>query len=216
MRKCKYEELIDDYLLNRLPGSEREKFEEHYFNCSHCFQELAEQNELIAVIKAKGYSLFQEEIMAEETKRISWFESVLSYVTPRTWATAAVAAALLLVVIFGVIPSLKTSSPQFFINEDLVRGESITLISPLIDIPTVPTQFKWKSHGENVEYKFYLYNDKLLWTENTTENSIILPEEVRNLMAPSETYSWQVKAFSKEGGLIAVSSRVRFRIISIQ
>ena len=216
MRKCKYEELIDDYLLNRLLGSEREKFEEHYFNCSHCFQELTEQNELIAVIKDKGYSLFQEEIMAEETKRIPWFESVRAYFTPRTWATAAVSAALLLVVIFGVIPSLKTPSPQFFINEDLVRGESITLISPLIDIPTVPTQFKWKSHGENVEYKFYLYNDKLLWTENTTENSIILPEEVRNLMAPSETYSWQVKAFAKEGGLIAVSSRVRFRIISTQ
>lgn len=216
MRKCKYEDLIDDYLLKRLPESEREIFEQHYFNCSHCFQELTERNELIAVVKDKGYSLFQKEIMAEETKSVSWFESVRAYITPRTWAVAAVSAALFLLVIFGVIPSLRTSSPQFFINEDLVRGESITLISPVIDIPTVPTQFRWKSHGEDVEYKIYLYNEQLLWTETTTENSIILPEEIRNLMIPSETYSWQVKAYAKEGGLIAVSSRVRFRIISTQ
>jgi hypothetical protein len=216
MRKCKYEDLIDDYLLKRLPESERDEFEEHYFNCSHCFHELTERNELIATIKDKGYSLFQEEIMAEETRRVSWLESVRAYFTPRTWTVAAVSAALLLVVIFGVLPSLKTSSPQFFINEDLVRGESIILISPVIDIPTVPTQFKWKSHGENVEYKIYLYNEQILWTEITTENMIRLPQEVRNLMIPGETYSWQVKAFAQEGGLIAVSSRVRFKIISPQ
>lgn len=214
MRKCKYEDLIDNYLVNRLSQSERETFEEHYFNCSHCFQEMTERNELIAVIKDQGYSLFQEEIMAEETKSVSWLETLRPYFTPRTWAVAAVSAALLLVVIFGVIPSLKTPSPQFFINEDLIRGGSITLISPVIDVPTVPSQFRWKSHGDDVEYKIYLYNEKLLWTNTTTQNSIILPEEVRKLMIPSETYSWQVKAFSTEGGLIAVSSRVRFKIVS--
>lgn len=214
MRKCKYEDLIDDYLVNRLSQSERETFEEHYFNCSHCFQEITERNELIAVIKDQGYSLFQEEIMAEETRKVTWLENVRSYLTPRTWAVAAVSAALLLVVIFGIIPSLKTPSPQFFINEDLIRGESITLISPVIDVPTVPSQFRWKSHGEDVEYKIYLYNEKLLWTNTTTQSSIILPEEVRKLMIPGEPYSWQIKAFSKEGGLIAVSSRVRFKIVS--
>ncbi|MFQ6108577.1 MAG: zf-HC2 domain-containing protein [Candidatus Aminicenantales bacterium] len=213
MKKCKYEDFIDDYLLNRLSLSDREKFEEHYFNCSHCFQEMRERNELIATIKHKGYSLFQDEFMAEETKGIPWFETVRSYLTPRQWALAAVSAALVLVVIFGVIPNLRTTtSPHFFINEDMVRGESITLISPVIDVPNVPSHFRWRSHGENVEYKIYLYNEKLLWTETTTNNFISLPEEVKKLMKPGETYSWQIKAFAQEGGLIAVSSRVRFKI----
>ena len=212
MRKCQYEDQIDDYLLNRLPEHQKDEFEKHYFNCSHCFQTMIEREEIISVIKHEGYSIFQDEYLAEETKTVSWLDTVRASLTPRTWAVAAVSAALLLVVLFGVLPSLKTTSPQFFINEDLVRGESITLISPVIDITNVPSQFKWRSHGEDVEYKIYLYNQKLLWTTTTKENSIILPESVKKLMSSGETYSWQVKAFAPEGGLIAVSSRVRFKI----
>ncbi len=212
MKKCEYEDQIDDYLLNRLPDTQKGEFEEHYFNCSHCFQNMVEREEIISVIKHEGYSIFQDEYLSEETKTVPWFDSIRSYFTPRTWAMAAVSAALLLVVIFGVLPRLKTTSPQFFINEDLVRGKSITLISPVIDITNIPSQFKWKSHGEDAEYKIYLYNDKLMWTATTQENSIVLPEDVKKLMIYGETYSWQIKAFSKEGGLIAVSSRVRFKI----
>ena len=214
MRNCKFEDIIDNYLLGRLSEPDREKFEEHYFNCPDCFQEMAQRDELISVVKTKGYELFHDELLAEEPRRIPWYESALSYLTPRQWAVAAVSAALLLVVIFGVIPSLRTTAPQFFINEDLVRGESITLISPVIDINIVPYQFKWKSHGENVEYKIYLYNERLLWTTTTKENSIILPDEVRKMMTADEEYSWQVKAFSPEGSLIAVSSRVQFKVVS--
>lgn len=214
MSKCKYEKLIDDYLLSQLPEPEQLKFEEHYFNCSQCFEKMAERDELISVIKHKGYEIFQDEYLAEETKRVPWYDSVISFLTPKQWALAAATAALFLVVILGVIPSLKTSSPQFFINEDVVRGESITLISPLIDIKNVPSQFKWKSLGKDVEYKIYIYNEDLLWSSTTKENTIILPEEVKKLMTAGEKYSWQVKAFSPEGVLTAVSSRVQFKITS--
>ncbi len=214
MIKCNYEKLIDDYLLNKLSEPKREKFEEHYFNCSHCFEKMAERDEIISVIKHKGYEIFQDEYLAEETKRVPWYDSVVSFLTPKQWALAAATAALFLVVILGVIPKLKTSSPQFFINDDVVRGQSITLISPLIDIKTIPSQFKWKSLGKDVEYKIYIYNEQLLWSESTTENTIILPDEVKRLMISGEKYSWQVKAFSPEGVLIAVSSRVQFKIIS--
>ena len=214
MIKCKFEDLIDDYLLNRLSEANRENFEEHYFNCTHCYEKMVEREELISVIKNKGYTIFQDEYLAEETKRVPWFESVRSYFTPRQWAFAAVSAALFLIVIFGVIPTLNRTSPQFYINnEDVVRGESITLISPLIDIKSVPSQFKWKSLGKNVEYNIYIYNDKLIWTGTTKENVITLPEEVKKLMTSDQKYSWKVKAFSPEGFLFAISSRVQFKII---
>lgn len=214
MKKCSYENLIDDYLLNRLSETEREKFEEHYFNCSSCFEKMAERDELISVIKNKGYEIFQDQYLAEETKRTPWYESALSFLAPRQWALAVASAALLLIVIFGVIPNIKTTPPKFFINEDLVRGESITLISPVIDIKTIPSEFKWKNLGKDVEYKIYIYNDKLLWTGTTKENFITLPDEVKKLMTSDQKYSWQVKAFSPEGFIISVSSRVRFKIIS--
>ena len=212
MRNCHFEDLIDDYLLNKLPEERKEEFEKHYFNCSKCFTTMTEREELISSIKYKGYEIFQDIYAAEETKRIPLYDKVVSFLTPRQWAVAAVSAALLLFVVFGVIPALKTSSPQFFVNEDIVRGESITLISPVIDIDSVSSQFKWKNLGEDVEYKIYLYNDSLLWTAITKENTIILPEEIRNLMTSGEKYSWQVKAFSPQGTLIAVSSRVQFKI----
>lgn len=215
MRKCKCEDLIDDYLLSKLPETNRGKFEEHYFNCSLCFEKLVEREELISVIKNKGYMIFQDEYLAEETRRVPWFEPVLSFLTPKQWALAAVSAALIFMVIFRVIPNFKTTSPQFFINnEDVVRGESITLISPLIDIKAVPSEFKWNSLGKNVEYKIYIYNEKLLWTDITKDSTITLPEDIKKLMISDQKYSWQVKAFSPEGFLFAVSSRVQFKIIS--
>lgn len=215
MKRCEFENLIDNYLLNRLNEGEKEKFEEHYFNCSRCFAKMAERDDLISVIKHKGSEIFQDIYTAEETRRVSLAEKVLAVFSPRQWALAAAsAAAVFLIIFFGVLPNMKTKSPQFFINEDLVRGGSITLISPVIDISAVPAEFRWKSLGEDIEYKIYIYNHELLWSSSTKDNFVLLPEEVKKRMIAGEKYSWQVKAFSPEGTLIAVSSRVQFKVTS--
>jgi hypothetical protein len=39
MKPCRFEDRIDDYLLNRLPEDQTAEFEEHYFNCAR-FAEL--------------------------------------------------------------------------------------------------------------------------------------------------------------------------------
>jgi len=87
------------------------------------------------------------------------------------------------------------------------------LISPVIDIRTVPTKFEWKDSGEDVEYKIYIYDDgEKLWATTTRDNFIVLPEKIRKRMTLGEKYSWEVKAFSPEGTLIAISSKVHFKI----
>ncbi len=213
MRICKFEYLIDDYLLGKLSEDKRAEFEEHYFNCPLCFEKTVQRDELISVIKTKGSSIFQDIQVPKEAKRPSVFETIYAFLTPREWATAAVSAALLLIVVFGVLPNIKETSPDFYINEDRVRGPSITLISPVIeDMKVIPSQFRWQGLGEDVEYKIYIYNDNLLWSGTTKENFIFLSEEVKKLMISGEKYSWQVKAFSPEGALISVSSRVHFNI----
>lgn len=213
MKKCKFEELIDDYLLNKLAEDRKEELEEHYFNCPQCFEKIEERNEIISVIQNKGHMIFEDEHAVGTAKEADWFEKIASFLTPKQWAFTTISTAILLVVIFGVLPNLKTSSPQFFINEDAVRGQKIDLISPVIDINAVPSKFEWKKSAKDVEYKIYIYsNENLLWSASTKENFIALPEEVRKLMTSGEKYSWQVKAFLPEGTLISVSSRVQFKI----
>ena len=213
MKMCKCEYLIDDYLFNRLDDEKKKKFEEHYFNCPYCFEKMVERDELISLIKQKGDGIFQDEYVVEEGKGATWFEKIVSFFTPKQWALIPVYTALLLIVVFIFIPYFKPAPPQFFISEDRVRGESITLISPVIDIKTVPSKFEWKDSGEDVEYKIYIYDDgNKLWITTTKDNFIVLPEKVRKRMTLGEKYSWEVKAFSPKGTLIAISSKVHFKI----
>ena len=216
MKKCKLENLIGDYLFDRLDETQKEKFEEHYFNCPQCFEKMEQTDEMITVIKANGSEIFRDVYAPQKTRR-SRLESVLTFLTPRQWTMAAVSAALILVVAIGVIPNfIKTTSPEFFINDDLVRGSSIALISPVIDnLDQVPSEFSWQSVGNKTEYKLFIYHqEELLWTTTTMDNFVTLSENIKSLMAPSKKYSWQVKAFSAGGTLIAVSSRVQFCFVT--
>ncbi len=213
MKICKCEYLIDDYLVDRLDDEKKNKFEEHYFNCHYCFEKMVERYELISLIKQKGDVIFQDEYVVEEEKGATWLEKIASFLTPKQWTLIPVYTALLLIVIFIFIPYFKPAPPQFFISEDRVRGESITLISPVIDIKIVPSKFEWKDSGEDVEYKIRIYDDgKKLWTATTKDNFIVLPEKIKKQMALDKKYSWEVKAFSPEGTLIAISSKVHFKI----
>jgi hypothetical protein len=210
---CKGEHLIDDYLFDRLAEEKKKKFEEHYFNCPDCFAKIVERDELISTIKQKGDMIFQDEDIVGKEKGATWLERIASLFTPKQWALIPVYTALLLLVIFVLIPYFKPTPPKFFISEEKVRGESITLISPVIDIRAVPSKFEWQAAGEDVEYKIYIYdNSKNLWTATTKDNFIVLPEEIRKRMTLGGKYSWEVKAFSPEGTLIAISSKVRFKI----
>ena len=214
MIKCKFEDQIDDYLLDKLGTAKKERFEEHYFNCTDCFEKVEERDELISVVRNQGDVIFKDMSTAKNTSPISLSERILTFLSPKQWALAAVSAALVLIVAFGVLPRYKATTPQFFVNEDVVRGESITLISPVFDTESAPSQFRWESLGKDVDYKIYVYNHEPLWNITTKDNQILIPKEVKNRMIAGEKYSWQVKAFSQEGILLAVSSKVQFKINS--
>jgi hypothetical protein len=217
MRKCLFADQIDDYLLDRLEGEAKERFEEHYFNCPSCFREMEERDILISTVKSQGAGLFREPAAAKRADWVPAWKRALSSFTPRQWATVGVAAAALLLVIFGAMSLFRGSSPQFVLSEtEVVRGESLTLMSPIIDVRSVPTYFEWKSLGQDVEYKISLFNGELLWTASTKENRILVPEETRQRMLPGQRFAWQVRAFSPRGALIAVSSKVQFLIESAE
>ena len=212
MTKCKYEGLIDRYLLNRLEEGDRNEFEEHYFNCASCFAKMVERDQVIGVLKCERSIFAAEERPAIETRTAAWHDRVFAFFTPKQWVLAGAAAALL-VAVLTVTPLLRDTPPEFVMNgEETVRGGSLTLISPVIDINAVPAYFEWKKLGEDVEYQVSIYNGQLLWKTSTTDNTVSLPDDVKSRMITGQRYSWQVKAFSKQGTLIAVSSRVQFTV----
>jgi hypothetical protein len=207
MTECKFEGLIDEYLLNKLSEEKRAPFEEHYFNCPSCFQQMTERDEMITVIKWKGHQIFSDLMEEEQAQKPSVWDRLFGFLTPKQWTLAAVSSALVLVVIFSVIPSLKTQSPQFYLDDHQTRGRSITLISD-----SIPVKFQWQEVTDAWEYEIQINNHDPLWEKTTNDNFIILPDEAKDRMLPGVTYSWQVKAFSKEGTLIAESSKIQFSI----
>jgi len=209
MKNCKFDVLIDNYLLNRLDGDKKKEFEEHYFSCPNCFEKMVERDELISVIKYKGDMIFKDQHVAEENKGVTWTENIVSLLTPKQWATTAVSAFLLLIIfglIFYVIPNRGTTPPTFSILDDSTeRGTQIK-------IKVIPAKIEWSELGEDVEYKIYIYDksDKL-WSTTTKENFIVLPEEVKKRMTLGEIYYCEVKAFSPQGTLKA-SGKTQFQI----
>lgn len=212
MTECKYEGSIDRYLLHKMGEGERNEFEEHYFNCASCFTKMVERDEIIGVLKREKSVFAAEERPAIEARTAAWHERVFTFFTPKQWALAGAAAALLIAVL-TMTPLLRNGHPEFVMNgEETVRGGSLTLISPVIDINAVPAYFEWKKLGHDVEYQVSLYNGDLLWKTSTKDNKVSLPKDIKSRMIAGQRYSWQVKAFSKEGTLIAVSSRVQFTV----
>ena len=212
MNKCRYEGWIDGYLLGKLSEKETEAFEKHYFECAPCFAKLAERNEIVGVLKRDRSVFAAEERPAIETPRVAWYDRAFSYFAPRQWVFAGAAAALL-VAVLAITPLFRSAPPEFVLNgEETVRGSSLTLISPVIDVGSVPAFFEWKALGTDMEYQVSIYNGKLLWKTTTRESRLSLPDDVKALMTAGTKYSWQVKAFSPQGTLIAVSSRVQFTI----
>src|SRR4030065_1532729 len=204
MKNCEYDDQIDDYLLNKLEGEPRDDFEEHYFNCPSCFRKMEERDPLISTIKSRGAWSFKEPASRQREWVPAWTRALSSF-PPRQWATVGVAAAALLVVVFGVLPQLRDSSPQFVLSEtEVARGQALTLMSPIIDVRSVPTFFEWKPLSQEAEYKISLYNGGQLWSAVTKDSRIAIPEETRQLQQPGQRFAWQGEDFCSRRKLIVV------------
>ncbi len=209
MKKHKYEKLIDDYLFGNLNKEKKEEFEQHYFNYPSCFKKLKDREEFISIIKNTPDLFFHDLDIKNKSKKELFFKRITTFFTPRQWAAATISTALFLIVVFNIIPNIKTPSSQFSLDSNAVRGRSIAIISD-----TAPSHLKWKSMGENIEYTISIYDNQLIWEDTTSENSISLPDEVYAQMTPGVKYFWQVKAYSQEGTLIAKSSRTQLTLIN--
>jgi len=208
MTSCCYRDDIDEYLLNRLSEEDKAAFEEHYFNCKACFQELKARAEVLRVIKNRGQDLFRSPDKAglplARPRKLNF--------KPALWGAAAAGVVALIVCVI-LITRPRETAPTFTLSgDDTVRGQAIGLIFPRGDVALTPVFLEWSPLAEGAEYTVSLFDQQRLWSETTRECRIRLPEEVRQRMIPGQAYSWQVKAFSPQGALTAISSRLQFKI----
>lgn len=215
MRKCPHEVKIDTYLAGKLGETESVEFEDHYFNCPPCFQKTYERNELMTFIRREGDSVFATVPAPKPAPaKVSLWDRVGALLTPKQWVTAAVTAALLLVVVLGVAPRLHRTVPAFtFSGDETVRGETLALLSPSGDVAAAPATFSWKPVRGTVEYTITLASgSETLWTATTPDATITLPDGVKAKLAAGAAYSWQVKAYAAQGTLLATSAKTAFKI----
>ncbi|HYA49069.1 MAG TPA: hypothetical protein VEG35_05155 [Burkholderiales bacterium] len=213
MSKCRYEDKIDDYILNRMEPKEQTDFEEHYFICRSCFDKMSERNEIVQILKEEGVLSPPEPAKAERARLRAWPEQVFGSLTPLRLAVAGVSVGVVLLAAWILIPRSGSVPPPLVLTGDgTVRGGSIAVLSPVAEVAEVPAFLEWKAVGEDIEYKVTLAGKSPLMSASTKETRIILPDEIKTKMKPGQTYYWQVQAFRDDGALVAESGRIKFKI----
>jgi anti-sigma factor RsiW len=195
---------VDDFLLGRMNEAERERFEAHLFECDACFRAVAGSEAVLAAVKRHGDRIFVPgAVPARRQPR------------PRkVWPYAAAVAALLLAAWIGFLPRHPGQEPMLASGTpgDAVRGGAMSGISPSGALPEAPAVLEWKALPAAGDYKVSLSGPGVEWSRDTTTARIEIPPDVRAKMVPGVDYRWKVKAFAREGGLLAVSQEAVFRI----
>lgn len=213
MSGCLSEERLDDYLLDRMEETEKGAFEAHYFECPECFERLKERDEIRHIIKSGAVFRPGEEPVFEKEEKKGFFRRPMSLSVPRPWAWAG-AVALVLVGVLIFRPRPRGPLTEFVLEDgETLRGAAVNLLSPMGDVTGVPAAFEWRALGGEVEYQVSLAGAEPLWKEMTRETRLALPDDIKSRLSAGVVYSWQIKAFSREGTLVAASPKATFTIL---
>ncbi|MBN2199754.1 MAG: hypothetical protein JW747_07900, partial [Candidatus Aminicenantes bacterium] len=190
---------------------EKNRFEEHFFNCRSCFEELKAREEVVQVIKDRSDEIFARARPAGSEKA-SGLGPGRAWRFKPWWAAAASAAVVVLVLVLAGLRRPNVP-PVFTLGDDeAIRGETLELLSPRDEIEPVPRFFEWTPLSRKARYVLSLSGRELIWSGETDENRLDLPANIQERLKPGRTYSWEVKAYSPPGTLITVSNKAEFRI----
>jgi hypothetical protein len=97
--------IISGYIAGALSDSEAAAFEEHFFSCEICLNELKAAEEAVNLIKLEGPSVLPGAVHSEKQKSFSFFSSK----SKMYWGVASVAAAILIFSLLIFLPDKRTN-----------------------------------------------------------------------------------------------------------
>lgn len=118
------EELIGKYLLNELPEDECLKFEEHYFSCQECFDQLKAAEEVVNFIKISRYSEVQK-----SEKQNFLGKNFGEFTKPLKWGIAFAS----MVILFLIAYTIFIKSPEIQKDEVITKDERDSSKNPVED-----------------------------------------------------------------------------------
>ena len=196
--KCKLENrenLISRYLLNELSDEESLKFEEHYFKCEECFNELKAAEDALNLIKNEGFAVKK----TESDK--SFIDKIFSgFVNPVRIgiAIASIAVIFVLLYVFSNLSSNKTEpiiaddgrdSVKQIVEQKPIQPEDETipkqkedeLLSSLTGPAFEPNAYYEEWINENVR------------SVNQIVDKVFSPVNSDTLIASTITFNWRMK-----------------------
>ncbi|NWF90885.1 MAG: zf-HC2 domain-containing protein [Ignavibacteriaceae bacterium] len=106
------EDLISKYLMNELSDEESLHFEEHYFTCKICFDELKAAEQALSIVTKEGNNAF--EVKGEKTKG-----SIFSLI-PTFSTTAKIGFAFASLILLFVLYSVLNNKPDEVKNDQKI------------------------------------------------------------------------------------------------
>jgi hypothetical protein len=130
---------------------------------------------------------------------------------------ALTAAVVLLGVLSGYYLT-RPAAPGFPTNigtgSDTTRSMAVALRAPVGDVTVVPERLQWEPVDGASRYRVRLaeVDRHEIWSAETSDTSIAIPDSVRAQVVPGKTLVWQVTAYNAAGAPIADSDPQRFRL----
>lgn len=220
--ECPTAEQLAQLFEHKLSKGEAGSIDAHLKDCSVCRAEWlmltefaagdpepSEKAEVATIVAALKQSWSSTSVRENGGWR-RWFA------LPRLASFAAAAAVLAIVSAVGLhYRSGTTPNLDQFKPSGEVRSGQTFHVSPQGDLPERPTEFSWERVPNAVKYEVTLseVDGTRIWTAQTSDSPIRVPNEIRALMLPVKSMVCQVTAFNANGGLVAKSEVARFRFM---
>jgi CheY-like chemotaxis protein len=169
--------------------------------------------------------LLIKELLAGETIESEMFTVPDSPPPPTspTWVRLALAASLSIAVLLIALPWLGPASgppalpalPEGPATHDTQRSGVLVTVEPFGPLAAPPERFVWRAveGAERYAVEITTVDGRVLWRGDPEQTELAMPAEVAGELLPLAAYYWQVEALDAQGGLVAASEAVRFRIV---
>jgi hypothetical protein len=126
------------------------------------------------------------------------------------------AAAAMLAMTCGILFQMRQTPPALPDpgSAGVFRGADLAPVSPVGELEEAPSELLWEEAPGARRYRWRVISvDGAVLGEGTVSNSPApLPEVLVRSLKPAVVYTWTVEALDNQGGRLALSEPVRFRV----